>query len=210
MGQAKGYPYHRYPLLGFLLLLLAIDFARALRAPGWRRWIAGLTGAALLLFLVPVSAWKAAHFDGQHQAFITALQQDLNALGGPSLNRRVQCLDTTEGCINTLYQMRLVQSTGLLYDCYFVTPHPTEASILARSQLLRQWTQDPPEVFVVTSQMCLGNPPDFAKLHNWPELDQLLQQHYTMQAERTPPGTVRWWSRAEPPGSYRLYIRRPR
>jgi hypothetical protein len=213
--QAKGYQYHRYPLLAFLLLIMAIDFARTLRSSGWPKWIAALAIALLLLDVVPVSAIESSRYDWRNQEFITLLESDLHGLAsnsgssssGSGLSGQVQCLDTTAGCINTLYRMRLVQSTGLLYDCYLMLPNQIPATLALRAKYLALWEQHPPRVFIVSNQLCLDRPPSFDKLHNWPAFDHFLAQNYALQAERTPPHRVKWWSRWQDPASYRLYVR---
>jgi hypothetical protein len=206
--QGKGYPYHRYPLLAFLLLIMGIDFAASLRGTGWRKWIAAAAGACVMLYFVPVSVIEAARYDSQDQEFITTLRGDLKDLGGQSLSGRIQCLDTTAGCVTTLYRMRLVQATGLLYDCYVLMPHQTPATLAIRRQYLAEWQSHPPEIFIVSDQMCLSDFPGFAKLQNWPDFHQFLQQHYVPRTERTPPAQVKWWSGQRQPRSYRMYIRR--
>ena len=102
-AQGRGFPYYRYPFLLFLLLLMSIDFASALGRPVLRYFsAAGITYG--LLFLAPYCAVKAVHYDWRNQEFITMLNGDLQALGGQQLSGRVQCFDTTAGCINTLYR----------------------------------------------------------------------------------------------------------
>jgi hypothetical protein len=208
-GQARGFPYHRYPLLCFLLLLIAIDFMAAFRRPVLRYFAAAGTIYALL-FLAPDSALKASRFDWHNQEFITMLTTDLNVLGGQQLSGKVQCLDTIAGCINTLYDNRLVQSTGFIYDCYLYAPRGTEqmATIETyRTDFMQAIEHNPPSVFVVTNQYCQTGPDGYEKLNRWPEIKILLSAHYHLYAERMPPHEIYWWNRKVPPTGYRIYIR---
>jgi hypothetical protein len=46
----------------------------------------------------------------------------------------------------------------------------------------------------------------YRKLDAWPALKQWLDANYTLETERKPQQPVRWWSRAQPPAGYRIYI----
>lgn len=208
--QGRGFPYHRYPLLVFLLMLMGIDFAAALRHR-MLRYIAALASLYALLFLAPHCALKAVHYDWHNQEFISMLTGDLNNLGGQKLSGKVQCLDTTAGCINTLYRDRLVQATGYIYDCYLYAPRGSERMDIVgryRRDFFRALQRNPPEVFVVTDQYCQTSEQSYAKLKRWPALDSLLDAQYRLYAERTPPDGVYWWSRVMKPAGYRIYVRR--
>ena len=208
VAQGKGYPYHRYPSEAFLLLLAGLNFTAALQRPGLLR-VAGMLGLCFgVLLLAPVSTAKTLHYDWQNQEFITLLQGDLNALGGAKLSGRVQCLDTTAGCINTLYQMRLVQDTGFLYDCYFFAPQPSPVQTALREQFWRDIQNKPPEVFVVTNQMCVSPASNYRKLDAWPQLQHYLDANYSLYAQRTALRPVAWWSHSRPPFGYRIYTRK--
>ncbi len=208
-GQARGFPYHRYPLLCFLLLLMALDFMAAFRRPVMRYFAAAAAVYALLI-LAPQSALKAARFDWRNQEFITMLSGDLRDLGGPKLSGGVQCLDTIAGCINTLYRDQLVQATGFIYDCYAYAPRGAEMMGTIdryRADFMQAIEQNPPRVFVVTNQYCQTGPDGYGKLARWPEMNALLATHYHLYAERMPPHDIYWWNRTVPPSGYRIYIR---
>src|ERR1017187_8356612 len=134
--QQRALPYYRYPLLVFLLPLMAIDFTRALR-PGPNpsagapfvtalsspvgsdraaKYLAALALAFAAFFLAPQSAVLIHRYRWRETDFISSLQQNLNALGGSSLSGHIQCIDSISGCGNVLYRMRLSPSTGVLSD----------------------------------------------------------------------------------------------
>ena len=209
-AQGRGFPYYRYPLLLFLLLLVSIDFAAALRRPVLRYFSAA--GIAYgLLFLAPYCAVKAVHYDWRNQEFITMLNGDLQTLGGQQLSGRVQCFDTTAGCINTLYRAQLVQATGFLYDCYAYAPRGQEMMWVVnryRRRFLDELAGNPPYVLVVSDQYCQGGDNGYDKLQRWPGLNELIGSRYRLYAQRMPPDDVYWWSRPLKPSGYRIYLRK--
>lgn len=205
--QAKGYPYQRYPFLAFLLLLVALDLTAAARQTGLPRLIgvAGLTFG--VLFVAPVSAWDASRYDGRPSAFVTSLQQDLGRLGGQQLSGRVQCIDTTGGCYNALYDSRLLPSTGFLYDEFLFGSERDGVVAASRQSFWNAIQTHPPAVFIVVDRLFPSASPGFAKLGQWPQFNDFLQTHYWLCDAETPPA-ARWWSREDRPRSYRLYVLR--
>jgi hypothetical protein len=207
-AQGKGYPYHRYPAEAFLLLLAGINFCAALKNPGILR-VVGIVGLGLGAFaLAPISTAKAMHYEGGSREFITSLQADLTRLGGKKLSGEVQCMDTTAGCINTLYDMRLVQDTGFLYDCYLFVPQPSPVQQKLRQRFWAAIETKPPEIFIVSDQLCVSGPSNYAKLDQWPQFREYLNSNYDLYMQRSPKRPVRWWSHAGRPFGYRIYVRK--
>jgi hypothetical protein len=206
IGQRKGFAYQRYPFLVFLLLVMGIDFAIAVRKRGMPRLLgaAGLIVGALVI--APMSTYIAGTFDWRNQEFITMLQTDLNHLGGSDLSGHVQCIDSISGCNNTLYDMRLVQQTGVLSDFLLFGPANLPVIQQTRTAFWDDIHRMPPHVIVVTSWLHTSGPDNFRKLDLWPEFKDYLGQNYSLYAERTPPHMVRWESRTLPPRSYRIYL----
>ncbi len=212
--QGRGYPYHRYPSEAFLLLLAGLAFAEGMRSK--RAWIAGFSVAGLAfgaLLIVPRSLAAIDRFDWQHDPYGTALGRELTSLGERALDGKVQCLDQAGGCIAELYKLKIVQSTGFLYDCYlFVSPAGAfEAADQARyrNAFLQTIEKSPPAYFVVTSDECGVQPRDFAygKLAHWPQLNRLLTSRYSVIRDEKPRGTVAWGGVPEVPYGFRIYAR---
>lgn len=205
LGQGKGFPYHRYPMEVFLLLLIGMDAAEALRRRGWAR----IPAAALLVFAVfalsPSWVARASRYDWQHDAFTQSLSADLTWMGGPSLSGQVQCLDMFAGCLGTLYRLDLVQSTGFLYDCYFFNQPQSVFTLEMRRRFLDDLEREPPKVIVVSNQNCLGRPLGYFSPQEWPAFSAWLRAHYSLVVERQPEGLVRWWPIARPSPGYRIY-----
>lgn len=207
VAQGKGYMYHRYPAEAFLLLLAGLEFSHAMQMQGSLR-ILGMAGLCLgVLVLAPVFTWRAATYQVRTFEFRTMLQGDLEKLGGERLSGHIQCLDTIGGCIDTLNKMQLVQSTGFLYDCYLFAPQRGPVEIAYRRAFWNALQKNPPEILVVTNQLCMDAPNSYDRLHWWPQLDDYLNANYTVVAKRTPPPKLSWWSHPIPPTSYRIYER---
>jgi hypothetical protein len=220
--QKKGFPYHRYPSEAFLLLLAGIDFTTILQtnpAPSQlrpnvsNRLLPSLAMAGVIIGAVFVGGGSTAHAlwqDWHNQEFDTLLRADLTRLGGQSLANRVQCLDMADGCIPTLYNMRLVQATGFIYDCYMLSAQPGPERDHAREAFWQSITKNPPSVFVVSSNDC--DPPtarpayDYKKIARWPQFNDYLNANYHLDVERIPPHMVNSGSSSSKPLGYRIYV----
>jgi thiamine transporter ThiT len=231
--QQRALPYYRYPLLIFLLPLMAIDFTRAfaseqptvpgapfVTAPSSR---VGSTTAAKVLatfalvfggfFLAPQSAVLIHRYQWENTEFITTLQQNLTTLGGPALSGRIQCIDSISGCGNVLYRMRLEPATGVLSDFLLFGQAGQNPEIVpivrqTRAEFSAAILAHPPQVIIVTSHLHIDGPDNFEKLARWPAFADFLATHYTLRTEWSPTRTALWWSRKETPASYRIYVLR--
>jgi hypothetical protein len=213
--QARGLPYYRYPLLAFLLPLIALDLTRALQAqspPTLRtRTTHALAIVALSVggfFLAPQSAILIHRYRWWETDFITTLQQNLTTLGSAQLSGHIQCIDSISGCGNVLYRMRLEPSTGVLSDFLLFGPDNVPIVRDTRAQFTRTFLANPPQVIVVTSHLHIDGPDNYLKLDRWPAFATWLATNYTLETEWSPIRTARWWSREETPASYRIYVLR--
>lgn len=215
--QRKGFPYHRYPSEAFFLLLIGIDFKTVLRAnrkvqhPALHRL--ALAGVLIGVLVVGVgSTIHALRQDGHNREFEALLQADLNRLGGGILENHVQCLDMADGCIPTLYDMKLVQATGFLYDCYMFSSVTGPERERYREAFWTAIQKNPPTVFVVSSNDCEVYPEkpsyNFTKISRWPRLNDYLRQNYYFAVQRIPPHMVNWGSSPSKPLGYRIYLRK--
>jgi hypothetical protein len=220
--QARALPYYRYPLLIFLLPLMAVDFTRAAQtqlSDLWRttahirrikaaQWLALAALAFGGFFLAPQSAVLIHRYRWWETDFISSLEQNLEALGGQRLSGRIQCIDSISGCGNVLYRMRLEPSTGVLSDFLLFGPDDVPIIRQTRQQFSVAVLANPPQVIVVTSHLHMDGPDNYHKLDLWPAFQSFLAGDYTLQTEWSPTRTARWWSREETPASYRIYVLR--
>jgi hypothetical protein len=205
--QGKGFPYHRYPLMAFLLLLTTLDFVAALRGRGLLRYL-GLAGlAAGALVLAPLSVAQVSRFQWRDEGAVPALRAELERLGGPRLAGRVQCLDAFGGCINALYEERLPQSTGFLVDFYFFARSQTAVTKEMRQRFRAEIERDPPAVFVVSEQSYPG-PNTYGKLNRWPLFAEFLSRDYTLVDQYRPTHPVAWMRHPQWPFGFRVYVRK--
>ncbi len=204
--QGKGYPYQRYPFLALLLVLISMECAGSWGESGAARTLALAGLAYSCLVIAPLAVGRVRSFRTQ-EPFEEALAGDLAKLGGRSLDGKVQCLDTFGGCINTLYDMRIVQSTGFLYDCYLFLPGSSPVVDVYRSRFWAAYEESRPRILVMTNQYCFGAN-SFDKLNEWPLLRNEISRSYIQAINWRSTRLQRWWSRAEEPPEYRVYIRK--
>ncbi len=207
VAQGKGFPYQRYPAEAFLLLAVGIDCSLALRQGKWRPMVAAAVLLYCLAVIAPVSIAKASHYDRTDE-LSTSIEADLSSLGGSKLSGQVQCLDTFAGCIGALYDMRLVQDTGFLYDCYLFHRPLTEVGKSLDDRFWSEMTTHPPRVIVVTDQFCYDETAGYQKLNNWPAFSAWLEENYVLYADRPPQGMMHWWAQPRAANGYRVYVRR--
>ncbi len=205
--QGKALPYQRYPMLAFLLLWIALDLSTALRARLLPRLAAVAALACGCLVLAPLALLRVHRFVPA-QEFKAMLQADLIRVHADH-DGAVQCLDTIQECLPTLYSLRLLPATGTLYDLYLFGDERQPAVRAGRERFLAQIAAHPPTTFVVVSGAFLDTQNGYRKLDTWPAFASWLHQHYTLDVERLPPHPVRWWSRAQPSAGYRLYVAKP-
>ena len=211
LAQGKALPYQRYPMLAFLLLLIALDLMTAWRK-GKRAMVRCVAWAGVCcgcLILAPLALVKVHRFVAKPQEFEAMLAADLHNLHADNLSGRVQCLDTIQDCLPTLYSLRLLPATGTLGDVNLFGPSGNAVVETSRQRFLHDVEAKPPLVFIVVSGYFLEDTGSYQKLQAWPEFEQWLNAHYALAEERVPPHAVRWWGRSQRPAGYRLYLWNP-
>jgi hypothetical protein len=212
--QGKALPYQRYPMLVFLLLLVAVDLSTAWARREETRRLASVAASYVALgglccgslVIAPLALARVDRFVAKPQEFDAMLAADLRRVNGGDVSGRVQCLDTVEDCLPTLNALRLLPATGILSDQPLFDPVPRPAVDVFRQRFQREITARPPLVFVAVSGYFLDSGGGYRKLDTWPAFQHWLDSNYTLAAERSSPGVVRWWSRPQPQPGYRLYV----
>jgi hypothetical protein len=206
LAQGKALPYQRYPMLAFLLPLIALDLTSAWRKRGAVRCVAWAGICCGCMVLAPMALVKVHRFDARPQEFDAMLAADLRNLHAGDLNRRVQCLDTIQDCLPTLYTLHLLPATGVLGDVELFGPSSQPVVAAARRKFFNEIEARPPLVFIVVSGFFLDGTSGYRKLDAWPEFAEWLNAQYRLEVERTPTRPVRWWSRPQAPAGYRIYV----
>ena len=184
--QRKGYVYHRYPLMLFLLLSFAVEAGMLLRSRR-RPWPAAMAALGLGAFLlVPAALRGVLAIDAARQnQLIPALDGDLQSLGGAArLERRVQCLDLVDGCLGALFHERIVQSTGVTGDLLLFSPEKSPVVDFYRNAFLRELALHPPDVFVLTNEW-YSRPNTWTKVDEFPQLAAMLRSDFHPVVQRT-------------------------
>ena len=199
--QRKGWNYHRYTAIAFVMLWLMIEIDRSLRsAEATRRYAAAIVLAVATLGL-PLKCLYDQRRTFYDMATIDHLQQDLTRLGGAQLSGSVQCLDMARaGCINVLYRMRLMQATGFIYDFYLFPERDTPVTGQLQASFLAATTARPPRVLILSSQIWPGDRFGYDELDRWPAFRDFLEANYTLASSyQQSPG---------PSPGYQLYLLR--
>jgi len=201
-AQRKGYTYHRYPLLVFVLLWAGMEFCRAMRGKGLRRLYGAVCLGAAVLFILPPGVNGLRHARHDSNPFADQLQTDLIRLGGNDLQGRVQCLDLVTGCYSALYRLGLMQSTGWMGDLELFGPDDHNVVPHARQIFWDQIQRDPPKVIVLSSEWFGAKQYSFDKLNAWPQFRDYLNATYMLEVTRT------FGSFDDNELAYRIYVRR--
>ena len=129
---------------------------------------------------------------------LTHLKSDLETMGGPALSGHVQCLDMTTGsCVNALYRLQLVQSTGTISDFYLFADRPTSFTTGMQQQFLQQVISSPPRLFIMSTQHWPDPEQGYQRLSNFPRFEDFLRTHYTVRRE---------FDGYDAPAGYRIYV----
>jgi len=178
--QGKGFSYHTYPVVAFLFIWLVLELEKSSKVNGPRALASGCVLALLIvnLSLRSISSEQAAVYP---MGTLDSLQHDLTALDLPDLSGHIQCLDMTLGsCLNVLYRMKLVQSTGYLSDFYLFPSKPTSLTDRYQRQFYQLVSANPPKIFILSSHTWPGDTESYAQLSNFPVLQQYLDREYVV------------------------------
>jgi hypothetical protein len=209
-AQGKGIVYHRYEYLICLLTMVGMEALEAMRGRGWLRW----TGAAILILTmlgtVPLYLLQM-HRTATNSDFTLALENDLRRLGGSNtLQGKVQCFDMTQGCLNALYHLGLVENIPFTGDMLFFAKHDSVPVEYYHAMYWDHERDDPGTVLVISNQY-FGEPEGFGKVHFYPRFDRYVNENFTEAISRDFPmeglkdPRKKMADDASP--AYRIYIR---
>jgi hypothetical protein len=182
--QGKGFVYHRYILLTGVCLLLSTLIMEWIDSGGIRTSV-GIVVLLLLAVLVPSRLITLQLKRAYPTGTITALEQDLGHFSHHGLEHSIQCLDMIHGgCINVLYRMHAIQTTGFIHDYYLFPARQTSITSEYQETFLRALTDAPPRVLVVSEQDWPANM-GYSKLERWPAFVYFLNAHYDLKITHT-------------------------
>jgi hypothetical protein len=210
--QGKGYVYHRYTFVEFILLWVGFELADAMRREDFWSRATGAAGVAVLLLLVLPHYVRVMHRDAQaghtvgnaglpNSELTTDLDRDLVQLGGSELQGKVICLDVVTSCLNGLFRLRLVENVPFTGDLLLFAPTETPTVKYYRDLMMGFQQKNPGDVVVLGNEWFLGEKPSFRKIDTWPEYKAYLKANYVNVVERRLPG-------GEDAQAYRLYLRK--
>ena len=208
-GQRKGFFQHRYTMTVFVVLWASIQIFLALRARGPARWIASGGLAMIVLFYVPRNVYWMRTWPS-HDEFSATLERDLEILGPQRLQNNVQCLDIVDGCLNALYHLKIVQSTGSTGDLLLFQPVDSPIVEAAREAFANTIRSNPPAVFVLGNWQ-FGAHRTFHKIEAWPAFASFLKGQYIEVNERQfrePNAPASQGGPGSNDAAYRIYIQR--
>jgi hypothetical protein len=187
IAQHKGMVYHRYPLHAFLLLWAAMQLAAALRddARPAVRWTAAV--GIVWMALMGLHFARIAHRRVWPEDFDRGVTADIAKLGGDRLSGKVQCLATYAECDTTLYRLKLVQATGLIYDFFLFGPSEARAVQDEQRNFLAEVESQPPEVFILARGKFGSTLGEYGRPSVWPDFAAFLGNHYVVYDQQNSP-----------------------
>jgi len=200
--QGKGWNYHRYPeiALGALWGIFELDRALRVTKPGGKKPQRLIALATLAVVTLGVTPWlfSLVARKGTDISGITTLEADLNRLGGARLSGHVQCLDMTNAsCINVLYRMKLLQSTGFIYDFYLFPRPANPVSRQLQERFLAEVAARPPEVIILSAHTWPEDIYSYDQVNNFRGFREWLERNYRLDREEPS---------APHKAGYRLYV----
>ena len=208
--QRKGFPYHRYMFLAFALLLVGMEVLPLTKRPFRLWWVGGFALLYATLFVIPRDLHALRLLPGE-SPMATAMEADLQSLGGSRLQGHVQCFDLILGCLDALYHQQLMENTGFTGDMLLFSARPNAATAYYQGLYQRLQAEHPATLLLVTNED-FGRPNSFNRLASWPAFQANLAEHYTLAITRSFPNEGK--RRNEAPGTgedtlaYRIYLRK--
>lgn len=208
--QGKDFQYHRYSLLAFLLAVIASDLDTWMRRKDLLRSMSAAVFLASSLCIGVTSAVVASRYNWKNQEFRSSLESDLariaTEIGTTTLSGKVQCLDSVFGCVSTLNDLQLLQTSGFLYDEFLFSPARVPAVDQSRALFWHAMQADPPAILIVTERLFPNGPNSYEKLNQWPAFANWMNTRYILEVERPAMHLVRQGGAAFRPRGYRIYV----
>jgi hypothetical protein len=198
--QGKGFSYHAYVFAGFVMLWMMYELSDENRTLTLWSFSQSIALALLVLWMARLSL-SIEKVTPYPTGTVDSLERDLRSLNVKELSGHVQCLDMTlGGCLDVLYRLRLVQSTGYISDFYLFPRQPTPLTDEYQKRFYQSVTENPPAVFILSSHTWPGDSFGYSKVSNFPLLQQLLENRYKVRNEH--------FKGSNSLAGYKLYVRK--
>ena len=206
----NGATQHRYTLTAFVLLWATIQIFGVCSRSGQVK-VLGTVGVLLALLLVIPRFLHSIRQYKSSDPFSESLEKDLGQIGTGRLQGNIQCLDIVDGCLNALYHLKIVQSTGSTGDLLLFLQQHAPVVDRARAEFWTKIQANPPAVFVLSNVTFVVQDRTFNNVNAWPRFASYLAQNYELVRQRAFPPDVP--PTADPAAAnlypaYRIYIRR--
>ena len=193
LAQAKGWPYQLDPLIAFAGVWCGIAVGKLIQD---RRVTIRLALSLVLALWVVV--WiptfirhtSISRYDLKN---IHRLESEISKLRAEGRNKGIQVMDTSNGAVLALYDLKLVQSTGFLYDFYFYHFPDQPFVRQLRLQFLKELDVARPDLLVISNQSWPDPRLSYNRMDEWPDFRNSLEANYRLGVETL---------------GYRIYVRR--
>jgi hypothetical protein len=177
--QRKGWAYHIDPAVIFMGVWATTSLAALLHERS--RLLPALAIVSVLTWLTAVPEMVSDIRTAEYPLYsVDKMKEEITALRAQGKSHGIQVMDTASGCLQSLYDLKLVQSTGFTYDFYFYSSvdHPFVQSL--RSRFIGEITATQPDLIVMSNQQW-PRKKGFDRIERWPEFASFLKDHYTLQ-----------------------------
>ncbi|MBW4040458.1 MAG: hypothetical protein HIU91_16705 [Acidobacteria bacterium] len=192
--QGKGYNYHRYEFAYFIALWIGMELNEALRVARVGLRVTGVVGVLVFLVALPHyvrvvlrdrrGVYRSGPEGLAHIGTAVMQDRDLESIGGNSLQGRVVCLDSLNGCLNGLYRLRMLENTSYTGDMLLFAPVETPLVRHYRDEFLGLQERDPAEVVVLGKEWYVPSNNAYERVDMWPAYKRYLEANYTEVVER--------------------------
>ncbi|PYP92090.1 MAG: hypothetical protein DMG65_05575 [Candidatus Angelobacter sp. Gp1-AA117] len=193
LAQAKGWTYQLDPFMAFAGVWCGIAVATLMRdRRAMIRLALSLVLALWVVVWIPtfIRHTSTGRYDRKNAHL---LESEISKLRAEGRNNGIQVMDTSQGAVLALYDLKLVQSTGFLYDFYFYQFPDQPYVRQLRLRFLKELDAARPDLLVISNQSWPDPRLGYTRLDQWPDFRNSLAENYKLEVETL---------------GYKIYVRR--
>ena len=184
ISQGRAWYYHLYPLVLFMILLVATWLPSYEAAKKSRIYIVVMAVMIQLVFGIGMKSVaniaKNTRYDLHYSVF--QLQDDMRSRLKPG--DKVQLFDSTGLGVHVLYILKVPIASRFMMDMHLFHPRDDADYIKKiRAELIATLKKEPPKLIVVSIVSYIGER-SFNRIKKFPELCSLLDRSYKLAIER--------------------------